>query len=133
MHRLALAATTLTLALTACGSDEPSPSSSGNSDLADLTITVDPDGDGSQPAKTLEPTCNAPTDSQACGAAAGISTADLAPTPEGTACTQIFGGPETATIKGTIRGEEVDASFSRNDGCEIERWAKVEPLLSQVK
>ena len=78
-------------------------------------------------------TARHPTDSQACGAAAGISAADLAPTPPGTACTQLFGGPEVATIKGTIRGESVDAQFSRNDGCEIERWAKVEPLLSQVK
>ena len=31
--------------------------------------------------------------------------------PSDTACTQIFGGPETATIKGTIRGDAVDASF----------------------
>ena len=39
----------------------------------------------------------------------------------------------TATIKGTIRGNPVDASFSRADGCEIERWARVEPLLSHVR
>ena len=38
------------------------------------------------------------------------------------ACTQIFGGPEEATIKGTIRGEPVDATFTRTDGCEIARW-----------
>ena len=44
-----------------------------------------------------------------------------------------FGGPETATIKGTIRGQEVDASFSRSDGCEIARWDKVKPLLDQVQ
>ena len=25
-----------------------------------------------------------------------------------------------------------DASFSRSDGCEVERWKNVEPLLSQV-
>ena len=50
-----------------------------------------------------------------------------------TACTQIFGGPETATIKGTIRGEPVDAKFSRSDGCEIERWKRVEPLLAEVR
>ena len=123
----------LAVALIGCGSDEPSPSSSGNSDLADLTVVVDSDGDGSAPPKTLELTCNAPTDSDACGAAAGISEADLAPTPDGTACTQIYGGPETATIKGTIRGDAVNASFSRQDGCEIERWARVEPLLSHAK
>jgi hypothetical protein len=121
------------IAMAGCGSDDPSPSSSGSAALADLTITVDPDGDGGSAAKTMQLSCKEPTDSQACGAAAGISEADLARTAEGTACTQIFGGPETATIKGTIRGNPVDAQFSRNDGCEIERWARVEPLLSQVK
>jgi hypothetical protein len=130
-----LAATLLAaIALSAgCGSDEPSPSSSGSSDLADLTVTLDNDGDGGNQAKTMTLTCKAPTDSQACGAAAGISEADLAPTKTGTACTQVFGGPETATIKGTIRGNQVDSKFSRTDGCEIERWANVEPLLSQVR
>ena len=129
-----MATTLVAIALsTGCGSDEPSPSSSGNSDLADLTVTVDSDGEGSATPKTMDLTCKAPTDSQACGAAAGISEADLAPTKEGTACTQVFGGPETATIKGTIRGNPVDAQFSRSDGCEIERWANVEPLLSQVQ
>ena len=130
--RSLLPALMATLVLAGCGSDEPSPASSGNSDLADLTITVDADGEGGNPPKTMQLTCKEPTDSQACGAAAGISAADLAPTEPGTACTQVYGGPETATIKGTIRGDEVDASFSRSDGCEIERWAKVEPLLSQV-
>jgi hypothetical protein len=132
MRTLALALSTLCL-VAACGSDESSPSSSGDSDLANLTITVDMDGEGGEAAKTLELDCKEPTDSAACGAAAGISEADLAPTPPDTACTLLFGGPETATIKGTIRGQPVDASFNRTDGCEIERWAKVEPLLSQVK
>ena len=121
------------LALSACGSDEPSPSSSGDAPLADLTVTVDADGEGGQAPKSAQFTCKEPTDSPACGAAAGISEADLAPTEEGKACTQIFGGPETATIKGTIRGNAVDARFSRSDGCEIERWARVEPLLAQVQ
>ena len=62
-----------------------------------------------------------------------MSARDLAPTPGDTACTQLFGGPETATIKGTIRGEAVDATFSRSDGCEIERWKRVEALLAEVR
>lgn len=135
MRRLApvlVAAAALLLA--ACGSDEPTtPATGGGSDeLANLVVTVDPDGDGSQPAKELQLNCKAPTDSDACGAAAGISAADLA-APEGdVACTQIFGGPETATIKGTLRGEDVNASFSRSDGCEIARWDNVKPLFDHV-
>jgi hypothetical protein len=134
MHRLALAVI-VALAFAACGSDEPTtPATGGGSDeLANLVVTVDPDGEESGAAKELQVTCKAPTESDLCGAAAGLSAADLAPTAEDVACTQQYGGPETATIKGTLRGEEVDASFSRTDGCEIARWDKVSPLLNQVK
>ncbi|MBE2318474.1 hypothetical protein DVA67_021005 [Solirubrobacter sp. CPCC 204708] len=134
MHRLALAVIAA-LAFAACGSDEPTtPATGGGSDeLASLVVTVDSDGDGAEAPKELEVSCKQPTDSDACGAAAGISAADLRPTADDVACTQQFGGPETATIKGAIRGEPVDASFARSDGCEISRWEKVAPLLDQVK
>jgi hypothetical protein len=46
-----------------------------------------------------------------------------------TACTQQYGGPETATVKGTLHGEPIDAKFSRVNGCEIARWEEVAPLL----
>ena len=45
------------------------------------------------------------------------------------ACTQQFGGPETATVTGTLHGDEVAARFSRENGCEISRWEKVAELL----
>lgn len=122
-----------TVAMAACGSDDPSPAAPGNASLATLTIRVDPDGPNSGPAKELRLDCNAPTDSRACGEAAGVSAADLAPTPSGMACTEIFGGPQTASIKGTIRGNAVDATFSRRDGCEIARWERVQDLLAEVK
>jgi hypothetical protein len=119
--------------LAGCGSDDPNPAAPGHDQLAQLVITVDADGEAGAPAKELRMTCHEPTDSQACGAVAGVSARDLAPTPPNTACTQLFGGPETATIKGQIRGEDVDATFSRKDGCEIERWKRVEALLAEVR
>jgi hypothetical protein len=118
--------------LAGCGEDG-TPAAGGDGELARLVIRVDSDGEGGAPARELRLTCAAPTDSQACGAAAGISGAELAPTPDGTACTQIFGGPETASIRGTLHGEEVDATFSRRDGCEIKRWDGVAPLLAEVR
>ena len=45
------------------------------------------------------------------------------------ACTQQYGGPETATVKGTLHGETIDANFSRVNGCEISRWQQAAPLL----
>jgi len=50
-------------------------------------------------------------------------------TPPTTACTEIFGGPERARVRGTLRGEPVSAEFSRVNGCEINRWDAVAPLL----
>lgn len=46
----------------------------------------------------------------------------FATVPQDTACTEIYGGPQTATVTGTFRGEPVDAQFSRTDGCQISRW-----------
>ena len=48
----------------------------------------------------------------------------FAPTPKDTACTEIYGGPQTAHVTGTFRGRRIDARFSRVDGCAIERWTK---------
>ena len=51
------------------------------------------------------------------------------PVPADQMCTQIYGGPETATVRGTWQGERVDASFSRQNGCEIARWDAAAGLL----
>lgn len=131
MRRLATAFV-LATALAACGEDG-TPAAPGDAQLANIVVQVDDDGDGTAPARELKLDCAAPNDSTACGAAAGVSARDLAPTPADTACTQIFGGPETASIRGTLRGDAVDATFSRSDGCEIERWKRVEALLAEVR
>jgi hypothetical protein len=120
--------------LAACGSDEPTQAGGPTGKLASLTVTVDRDGaKGGQKPLELKLDCEKPTDSQACGAAAGVSAADLRPTGGDTACTQIYGGPEEAAIKGEIRGESVDATFTRTDGCEISRWDRVKALLAEVQ
>jgi hypothetical protein len=49
--------------------------------------------------------------------------------PPGLACTQIYGGPEVAEVRGTFRGRKVAARFSREDGCQIERWDRVRFLF----
>jgi len=56
----------------------------------------------------------------------------FAPVPKGTACTQIYGGPEIANVGGTFDGERVDTKFSRGDGCELERWNNVGFLFPGV-
>jgi hypothetical protein len=35
------------------------------------------------------------------------------------ACTELYGGPETAHLTGTLDGEPVDVTITRNDGCGV--------------
>jgi outer membrane lipoprotein SlyB len=133
MRRLALPLLAAAL-LAGCGSDEPTPAAGGTGNLAQLVVTVDDDGTrGSAKPRELRLDCAKPTDSAACGAAAGVSAADVQKTPGDMACTQLYGGPEEAAIKGTIRGNPVDATFKRTDGCEISRWERVKALLAEVR
>ena len=102
------------LALAGCGAEEE-PSAPP---ATQLTVRVDPDGDGPKPAKEAR-----------VRSAKGVRAGDLEPVPDDVACTEQFGGPQTATVTGTLDGREVDARFARNNGCEIARWEKAAPLL----
>ena len=52
--------------------------------------------------------------------------------PAETACTEIFGGPETRDDPGDLAGEPVEAEFSRANGCEIERFDRFVALLQAL-
>ncbi|WP_323960156.1 serine protease inhibitor [Arthrobacter sp. JZ12] len=47
-------------------------------------------------------------------------------------CTQQYGGPQTATITGTVDGQRVHAYFSATDGCEIARWNALQAVLGSA-
>lgn len=48
-------------------------------------------------------------------------------------CTEQYGGPQTATISGTLDEQTVDASIDRANGCGINDWdALLLPLLPEV-
>lgn len=59
---------------------------------------------------------------------AALTEEALAPVGKDQACTMQIDGPETAVITGTLNGKEVKAEFSRNNGCEISRWALIEKM-----
>lgn len=103
---------------------------------ADLTIGLDETGGGTVVTTTL--TCapvggDHPDAAAACAAleAAGGAEA-FAPLPPDVMCTEQYGGPQTATVTGTVDGERVDADFSRINGCEIDRWNALAPLLGSA-
>ena len=107
------------LALAGCGAGQEGTARPAAS--TELTVRLDPDGKG--PAKARQARVRD---------AAGLRPADFEPVPDDVACTQQFGGPETARIWGTLEGREVDARFARNNGCEIARWEKVSALLAEA-
>lgn len=57
----------------------------------------------------------------------------FAPVPSDMMCTEIYGGPQTATVTGTLRGEPVDAEFDRTNGCEISRWDQHAVILGEIR
>ncbi len=97
-------------------------------------VTVDADGDGPEGGQGAAGDLHGTDGQRRVRRRPRAWPPPTSPEPKGdVACTQISGGPETATIKGTLRGEPIDASFSRSDGCEIARWDKLKPLFDQVK
>lgn len=40
-------------------------------------------------------------------------------------CTEIYGGPDTAHVRGTLDGEPVDTVIDRTNGCGISDWDMV--------
>lgn len=116
---------------------EPSDPATGNGTAeAQLSIVLTM-GDGAEPV-TYDLTCEAgepvgnstlPDPAAACDVLATNGDLIMEEPAAGAMCTQLYGGPETAVVTGTLNGNEVDASFSRDNGCSIDRWAMFEPLL----
>jgi hypothetical protein len=136
------------IGLSACGSQQsaggssPGPSDSGVVQPAkpqtDLTVSVKEKA--SAAAKTWQLTCG-PADGDHPDARAACAALDkvknqgkdpFAAPPQDQMCTQIYGGPQVATVKGTWQGKPVNATFTRKNGCEMKRWTDLAPVLGQV-
>ena len=133
--------------LSACASDDAGDGSVGGSTVPgsdsgaaggisrtenDLAIDLDP-GDGSAPyswtlvcAGVVEGTH--PDAEAACTHLQGLED-PFAPIPDDVACTEQYGGPETAHVTGVWGGKPVDLELSRTNGCTISQWAALGPLL----
>lgn len=123
------------LMLAACSSDtgsDPTPSPSDSSGTS-LSIVVDDEGKTHEWTLTCDPDGGTHPDPQ--GGCAFLDLAKqwgqdpFAPTSDDQVCAEIYGGPQTATVKGSWDGESVDAEFSRVNSCEIERWSNAIRLL----
>lgn len=102
--------------------------------LASTSLHIGVSNTGDLMAKTYTLRCNPaggtlPQPAAACRRL-GRLRAPFAPTPNGTACTQIYGGPQIALVTGRFRSHSVHANFSRKDGCEIARWNRLAFLFA---
>ena len=130
MIRAAALVAALALTLSACGEDDEAPISEAETEL---TIVLDGDGDGGEEAVEAAVQCpGADAPPAACGAIAELPEDPTAPVPAQTPCTEIYGGPDTVRIEGTLEGEPVDAELTRGNGCEIERFERFTPLLRSL-
>jgi hypothetical protein len=122
------------LALLAAVLGACSTGAAGNGKATFLTVTYWPEG-RSEPGRTTwtlgcKPARGSlPRPAVACRRLAAGGPALLAPVAQGLVCTQIYGGPQVARVTGTVAGQRVRATFSRTDGCQIARWAKLSPWL----
>lgn len=118
------------------GTEQPGTEQPGDDPGAtagtELVITLDESGSGSTRTFTL--TCDPvggdhPDPEAACAALADVGVGAFAPVPRDVACTDLWGGPQVATVRGTVDGQPVQARFDRTNGCEISRWDTLVPLL----
>jgi hypothetical protein len=47
----------------------------------------------------------------------------------GQVCAEVYGGPQHASISGSVGGQSVDLSIDRSDACGIQSWQSLEWLL----
>jgi hypothetical protein len=127
----------------ACGGSSDAGPGAGTDDalvptagaVGDLVVEQDA-GDGSPPQRwtlvcgeaAAEAGGDHPDAEAACAHLLGLED-PFRPLDDDLMCTQQYGGPQTAVVTGTWRGEPVDLSLSRVDGCRIDQWDGLGPLL----
>jgi hypothetical protein len=103
-----------TALIAGCGGDDDeqpaSPPPAG-----DTSLTIEVGGEGVDPQK-IEFDCVTDPCDQAQLDKLGVVTR---PPDKAVACTQLYGGPEEVRITGTLRGEPVERTINRADGCGI--------------
>jgi hypothetical protein len=114
--------------------EESTTATPGENGATDLTIVS---RDGSGKTSTWRLTCDPPGGTHpnpqaACRVLEANGAVALPPVAKDKVCTQIYGGPETATVTGTWQGQHVESRFARNDGCQISRWKLMEGLLPRA-
>ena len=103
----------VTAVIAGCGGDDEEPASAPPEPATQLTVEVG--GAGVDTQKIVFDCVTNPCDAGRLDKLAALA----APRDDAQACTQVYGGPEEARVTGTLRGEPVDMTIDRSDGCGI--------------
>ena len=124
----------LTIAVTCAVLVACSTASGGPTNGTSLRVAFWEDGTGANPDRVWTLRCDPAAGSLqrpalACQRLSAVGMKLFAPISPKVVCTEIYGGPQRARVTGMVEGKRVWANFSRMNGCNIERWAKVSPWL----
>lgn len=115
-------------------SPKPSVALNGNVDTGPTSLTVVVRNDSSAEPSTWTLTCHPaggthPRPQEACDALASAGGAAGLSIPSDRMCAQVYGGPATASIHGTLDGNRVQAQLAQTDGCRIAQWNALSEVL----
>ena len=115
------------LVIQGCG-DGAGGGAAGDPGTGNLQITYIPEP-GVTPRKA-DLVCPASTadDTAACEQIESLTPA-FDPVPADQVCSQQYGGPEQIVLSGTWAGKSVDTTLTRTNGCEIDRYEALAPVL----
>lgn len=97
-------------------------------------ITIHVQKDAKSPERTAVLICpgRTPLERDVCAALDVVAPKVFDPVSEDRVCTMIYGGPATATMRGTYEDGLVNAAFNQANGCEIGRWNQVLPVFKAL-
>lgn len=111
------------LLVAGCGAEGTGGDGSARGTSLTIDVRTGPDASPRRTTLTCDPPGgDHPRPQEACEVLAGVDPSVWEPVPKGAMCTSILGGPQTATVRGTLDGAPIDARFDREGGCEIGRW-----------
>jgi len=123
----ALMAMVLGLLLSGCAQAEPEELE------AHLTIGVIKERDANRETAVLICPGRTSHERNICAALDVVAPKVFRPVSPERVCTALYGGPATATVRGTYEDDLVNASFNQTNGCEIARWKQIVPVLRELK
>ena len=131
MRRLAILALVTTAAV---GIVVGAGGAASTSDRTALTVTYWANGEKAADRDVWTLRCDPPRGTHprpvaACRRLEAAGSKIVAPVPASAICTEIYGGPQVALVKGVLLGKHVWARFTRENGCQIARWSRLSPWL----